>query len=52
LLIAHGIAIKQMVALIHDGLASAQPERVVAGRKTTEVAGVKITAAGRRALAA
>ena len=34
------------------GLATAQAERVVAGGKTIEVARVRITEAGRRALAA
>ena len=33
------------------GLATAQVERVVAGRKSIEVARVRITEAGRRALA-
>jgi hypothetical protein len=52
LLIAHGVTLAQMVTLIRDRLASAHPERIVAGGKTTEVSRVKITAAGRRALAA
>ena len=51
LLIAHGVSIVQLVGLIRSGLAAAATERAVAGRKTTEVARVKITDEGRRALA-
>jgi hypothetical protein len=39
-----------MVELVRAGLASATAERVIAGRRTVEVARVRITAAGRRAL--
>jgi hypothetical protein len=50
LMIAHGFTIEDMVALVHDGLATATAERVRAGRATLEVARVKITEVGRRAL--
>jgi hypothetical protein len=39
-----------MVELVCDGLASATPERVVSGGETIEVARVRITEAGRKAL--
>ena len=50
LLIAHGFTVAQLVELIAAGLASAHAERVVAGGKAIEIARVKITDAGRRAL--
>jgi hypothetical protein len=40
-----------MVKLVRAGLATATAERVRAGGKTLEVARVRITAEGRRALA-
>jgi hypothetical protein len=48
---AHGFAIDFLVELIRAGLATAKVERVVAGGKTIEGARVRITEAGRRALA-
>ena len=42
--------VAQLVELVRDGLASATAERVVAGGKTVEVASMRITEAGRRAL--
>jgi hypothetical protein len=39
-----------MVEIINAGLASATGERVVAGKREIEVARVRITDAGRRAL--
>jgi len=48
---AHGVTIPQMVELVRAGLASATPERVVAGGRTIEIATVRITEARRRALA-
>jgi hypothetical protein len=39
-----------MVEIINAGLASATAERVVAGKRKLEVARVRITDAGRRAL--
>jgi hypothetical protein len=47
---AHGFSIQQMVELVHTGLATATAERVVAGKRTIEVAPVRITDAGRRGL--
>jgi hypothetical protein len=52
MMLAHGFTVPQMVELVRAGLASATAERVVAGGKAIEVARVKITEAGRRALAA
>jgi hypothetical protein len=43
--------IAQMVELVHAGVATATTECVVAGQRTIEVARVRITDAGRRALA-
>jgi hypothetical protein len=51
IMIAHGFTVPQMVELIRAGLASAHTERVVAGGQRREVAYVKITEAGRQALA-
>jgi hypothetical protein len=51
MMLAHGFTVPQMVELIHAGLASATGERMVAGKRTIEVARVRITEAGRRALA-
>jgi hypothetical protein len=48
---AHGFTMDQMVELVRANLASATSERVRAGRKTIEVARLRITEAGRRALA-
>jgi hypothetical protein len=50
LLLANGFTVELLVELVRDGLASATPERVVSGRETIEVARVRITEAGRRAL--
>jgi membrane carboxypeptidase/penicillin-binding protein PbpC len=51
IMLAHGFSIDMMVELVNAGLATATGERVVAGGSTIEVARVKITEAGRRALA-
>jgi hypothetical protein len=51
IMLAHGFTIKQMVELVHAGLATAHSQRVIVGRRTVEVARVKITEAGRQALA-
>jgi hypothetical protein len=40
-----------MVKLVRAGLATATPQRVTAGRDKLEVATLRITEAGRRALA-
>jgi hypothetical protein len=52
IMLAYGFTIGMMVEFVRAGLASATAERVVAGRRTIEVARVRITEAGRRALAA
>jgi hypothetical protein len=48
---AHGFTVAQMVELARAGLATATAERVVAGRHKIEVARVRITETGGRALA-
>jgi hypothetical protein len=50
LMLAHGFTVAQMAELVRAGLASATAERMVAGNKTMEIARVRITEAGRRAL--
>ncbi len=47
----HGFTIDLLVELVRSGLATAQAERVVAGGRAMEIARVRITDAGRRALA-
>jgi membrane carboxypeptidase/penicillin-binding protein PbpC len=49
-MLAHGFKIDVLVELVRAGLATATSERVVAGGRTIEVARVRITGAGRRAL--
>jgi hypothetical protein len=51
IMLAHGFSIDMMVELVNAGLASASVERVVAGRLPLEVTRVRITEAGRRAIA-
>jgi hypothetical protein len=51
LMIAHGFTVEQIVELVRAGLATATAERIVAGNRTLEVARVRITGAGRRAVA-
>jgi type V secretory pathway adhesin AidA len=48
LMLAHGVTIPQMVELVRACLATATAERVVAGRRTIEVARVRITEEGRQ----
>jgi hypothetical protein len=48
---AHGFSIDMMVELVRAGLATIRAERMVAGRRTIEVARVQITEAGRSAVA-
>jgi hypothetical protein len=50
MMLAHGFTIPQMVELVRAGLATATAERVVAGSRKIEVARVRITDAGLRAL--
>jgi hypothetical protein len=51
IMLAHGFTVAQMVELVTAGLATATAERVVAGGLTIGVARMRITEAGRRALA-
>jgi hypothetical protein len=51
MMLAHGFSIELLVELVHAGLATASAERRVAGRHPVEVTRVRITDAGRRALA-
>jgi hypothetical protein len=51
MMLAHGFTVPQMVELVRAGLATATAERVVAGSRKIEVARVRITDAGRKALA-
>jgi hypothetical protein len=50
MMLAHGFTIAQVVELVNARLATATGERVVAGSRKIEVATVRITDAGRRAL--
>jgi acyl-coenzyme A thioesterase PaaI-like protein len=49
-LLAHGFKIEMLAGLVRDGYATACPEVVKADGRTTEVARVRITDVGRRAL--
>jgi hypothetical protein len=51
IMLAHGFTVERLVELVRAGLASAMPERVVAGNKTMQITVVRITEAGRRTLA-
>jgi hypothetical protein len=51
LLFAYGVTVETLIELIRNGLATAHGENVVAGRKTMEIARVRITEAGRRVVA-
>ena len=51
IMIAHGFTVPQMVELVRTGLATAHTRRAIAGRRTIEIAYMKITEAGRQALA-
>jgi hypothetical protein len=48
---AHGFTTEMLVELVRAGLATARIERVVAGRRSIDVVRVRITDAGRQALA-
>jgi len=50
IMVAHGFSVEQMVELVRAGLASVAAQRVVAGQHVMEIARVRITEAGRRAL--
>jgi len=49
IMLAHGFTVEQMVDLCFAALATATPERMVAGGRTFEVARVRITGMGQRA---
>jgi hypothetical protein len=51
ILLAHGFTMDMLVELVRAGLATATAERVVAGGRKMEVATLRITDAGRKALA-
>src|SRR5262245_14969802 len=48
----HGCTVEQIDELVSAGLATASTQRIPKGHRTIEVARVKITSEGRRALAA
>ena len=50
IMLAHGFSVEQMVDLVRAGLATAETQRIVAGRQRYEVARLRITEAGRRVL--
>ena len=52
LMAAHGFSLMQLAGLVRAGLASATPQRVKAGREVIFIAVLRITEAGRKALAA
>jgi hypothetical protein len=51
-MLANGVEVDTMVQIILEGLASATPQRTRAGREVLEVATLRITEAGWRALRA
>jgi len=51
ILFAHGLSVIQMVDLVREGLATAHSRRVIVGKRVIEIAHLKITEAGRQALA-
>jgi hypothetical protein len=51
-MLAHGFTIAQLVELVRAGLATATAQRVRAGGQLLEVATLRITEAGRRAVGA
>jgi hypothetical protein len=51
IMLAHGFSIEQVVELVRAGLATVHIDRIVDGGRTLEVARVKVTDAGRQALA-
>jgi len=48
---AHGLSAEQMIRLVQAGLATAHSQRVVAGKRVIEITRMRITEAGRKALA-
>ena len=51
IMLAHGFSVDVLMDLIRTGMATTRIERVVAGGRAMEVARVRITEVGRRALA-
>jgi hypothetical protein len=51
IMLAHGFTIEMLTVLVRDGLATATPETVHAGKRPIEVVRVRITDAGWLALA-
>ena len=49
-LLAHGFTTETLVRLVRDGFTTAKAEHIAAGGQKLEIARVKITAAGRKAL--
>jgi hypothetical protein len=50
-MLAHGFTVDFLAEIVRAGLATAKVERVVAGGRTIETVRIRITEAGRRALA-
>jgi hypothetical protein len=50
-LLAHGFTVALLAELVRDGLAAASTDRVRAGKREMQVTRVRITDAGREALA-
>jgi hypothetical protein len=50
-MMAHGFTVQVNVGVVRAGLATAQAEPILAGGRAVEVSRVRITDAGRRALA-
>jgi hypothetical protein len=51
LLTAHGFKLDVLISIVSAGLATATPERTFAAGKPVEITRVRITDAGRRAMA-
>jgi hypothetical protein len=51
IMLAHGFTTEMLIVLVRDGLATATPETVHAGKRPIEVVRARITDAGRLALA-
>ena len=51
IMLAHGFKIELLVELVQAGLATASTEQMLAGGRPMEVTRLRITGAGRRALA-
>jgi hypothetical protein len=51
IMLAHGFTIKQLVQLVRAGLATATTGHVVRDRRSIKIARMRITEAGRQALA-